>query len=144
MTVERCKLFKVYDVNKFFPIHWKIWRHYYFDNYTRDTLETVRHSIGTHMWNSQIQQWNGMRKDERLSLKSPYLMLAKNFCPEVYQWSSTFFWIWFFVSYFSVESAKIAIEWKECKSFWNANTLKTIGFQTKEDEAEIEGNKDWK
>lgn len=89
MALDRCHLFHVYPLDVFHPI--TKWQFFYFANYSTKALEMVKDSIGVHALNSLYYMWGKLKTSDRLDPNTAYMIIAKKFCPNVYNFSAEFF-----------------------------------------------------
>ncbi|XP_030751737.1 lactosylceramide 4-alpha-galactosyltransferase-like [Sitophilus oryzae] len=77
MAGQTCKDFQIYPSNTFYPISWQDWESYFNPDKMDHVMEKIKDSYVVHVWNK-------LSKDKRVHLyeESPYLKLAREYCPE--------------------------------------------------------------
>ncbi|XP_017881402.1 lactosylceramide 4-alpha-galactosyltransferase-like [Ceratina calcarata] len=79
MTIERCNGFELLPPSSFYPIHYSSWRKYFESQYKNSTMEAVKKARAIHVWNKL-----SMNEKVRVDSDVPYAIVARNYCPKVF------------------------------------------------------------
>ena len=77
MTLDRCEGLQVCPPSSFYPVHYSNWQLLFTSNASTEIMEEIKAARAVHMWNS-------MSKDAEVDEDSPYMQLAREYCPIVY------------------------------------------------------------
>ncbi|XP_069685756.1 lactosylceramide 4-alpha-galactosyltransferase-like [Periplaneta americana] len=86
MSAERCQGLEVLSEQHFVPLQYLKWRRMFVSTDYIRTLDGMKHSYGVHLWNSLSRHVPLV-----LNSKTPYELLAHNFCPLVFSHISDHF-----------------------------------------------------
>lgn len=88
MTRSRCDGFQVFDVPRFYAVHWRSWRDFFDPAAAAAVLELTANSYAVHVWNKHSAA-------ERVRVaarpQGAYGQLAARHCPLVYAAAGEFF-----------------------------------------------------
>ncbi|XP_063977537.1 lactosylceramide 4-alpha-galactosyltransferase-like [Diachasmimorpha longicaudata] len=86
MTKENCRGFTVYPPSAFYPLHYSEWSLYFKEQSINSTMARIKDSFAIHAWNK-------LSNKELIPAgrQVPYAIVAREFCPKIYQNSGEFF-----------------------------------------------------